>query len=737
MPSKVRTDEHSLGELPNRVETAQVEHIARNARLDVLGGPLWGLVVCFLFSGMVPEFGSVELEKLATWYAAMLLWAAGLLITLSKFKRGSITAANTSNWVLAFVILYALNGLIWSAFVWLSWIPESVLNQITLSAIVFGLAIVLISQQSHEYRVFLSVTLPPFTIVVVLFLAYSDTSGLYFGPIVFFFGAFVLLVGRRANRVLAKSLEVGFENEALAQELKTAHDRVSETNTELRIVGELLEDAFESIPAGLAFFDADDRLVLVNSKQRDIFGSIADLMVPGASYQELLRAQQARGQFALDEVGRDNMLRDRMQQRRNPIGEVEQEFADGRVFLLLESRTRTGGIISVRTDVTEHRALEAHLHQAQKMQAVGQLTGGIAHEFNNLLQVVAGNLDILAETVPANDDTERQLQTLRKTVTRGSELTDRLLSFSRQQMLAPKAVEIGGVLADMQSVLSPALGEMIEIGIDVVPDAWPAEADPGQLENALLNLALNARDAMPDGGLITLSAANVHLDEDAAAMHEEATPGDYVKISVTDNGNGMTEEDQQHAFEPFFTTRDIGKGTGLGLSMVYGFAQQSGGFAEIVSQSGEGTTVHLYLPRLEGMATVAKGEDADETLLSGEGTILLVEDDADVQQAFAFQLTSLGYDLIEAQNGADALAIVESGRSFDLLFTDIVMPGGLSGIDLAQRLRQLQPDLKVIFTTGYSDEIVAGSGPLEDDAIVLRKPCDKNQLSAALSQVLD
>ena len=410
--------------------------------------------------------------------------------------------------------------------------------------------------------------------------------------------------------------------------------------------------------------------------------------------------------------------------------------------LFLEDGTLHSTIGSV-IDTTERHALEERLRRSQKMEAVGQLTGGIAHEFNNLLQVVVGNLELLEAAAPADNVMDRRFQAIHRNVARGAELTDRLLSFSRRQPLAPRAVEIPKVFAEMQGMLVQTLGETIKVAVEPAVDLWTAEADPGQLENALLNLALNARDAMPAGGAITLSAANIGINETAAAVQEDRQAGDYVVLCVADEGSGMSAEARARAFEPFFTTKEVGKGTGLGLSMVYGFAQQSGGFAEIESEPGQGTRVRIYLPRLVAAADeaveVADDGPADGTAAAealDQRTILLVEDDTDVRGSLCDQLTDLGYRVIEAEDGHDALALFDGSERIDLLFTDIVMPGGINGLDLARRLREHLPALNVIYTTGYSDDILAKSGPLDDGAVVLRKPYNSKAMTAALERAM-
>jgi len=423
------------------------------------------------------------------------------------------------------------------------------------------------------------------------------------------------------------------------------------------------------------------------------------------------------------------------------------------------------GYFALALDVSDRHALEDRLRQSQKMEAVGQLTGGIAHEFNNLLQVVSGNLELLEVNIEVNSDADagRRFDAIHRNVHRGAELTDRLLSFSRRQPLAPRAVDIDRTLTAMQGMLAQTLGETIHVDIVPADDIWSVRADPGQLENALLNLALNARDAMPSGGKISLSAANVSLDEPAAtavpavsavsaatagsaAAGENRRAGDFVEICVRDSGGGMSEDEIERAFEPFFTTKDVGKGTGLGLSMVYGFAQQSGGFAQIESKLGQGTAVRLFLPRLVASNETASdsspapscgGSPEKPPVVNGNAagnTVLLVEDDPDVREALRDQISNLGYNVVVATDGSDALSRTGHGQPIDLLFTDIVMPGGLNGLELARQLRGRLPMLNVIYTTGYSDDIVAQSGQLEEGALLLRKPYDGNDLSDALSR---
>ncbi|MBT5080983.1 MAG: PAS domain S-box protein [Rhodospirillaceae bacterium] len=507
-----------------------------------------------------------------------------------------------------------------------------------------------------------------------------------------------------------------------------ADQALHETAEQLRLLT-------NALPVAIIYVDTGGRYQFANQMAEDLV-NLPDGSIVGRDQREVLGDEMYRPlepyvQAAL--AGETQNFENRVSYPDGTTRDMEFTYVPH-----LGPQAGVLGYFTLGVDATERHALEERVRQAQKMEVVGQLTGGIAHEFNNLLQVVAGNVSLLQDDAPPASDTGRQLEAIDRNVTRGAELTDRLLSFSRKQPLAPRMLDIDKTLTEMRGLLGQTLGETIEVKVELTADIWAAEADAGQLENALLNLALNARDAMPGGGLIKLSAENASLDEQTAAMHEGVVPGDYVVLSVTDTGSGMTQEDISHAFEPFFTTKDVGKGTGLGLSMVYGFAQQSGGFAKIESTVGQGTTMYLYLPRMaqaEGAAAVAPATRPD-TASRGNGTILLVEDNMDVRQSLGGQLMSLGYRVIEAEDGSGALSVLSNGPQIDLLFTDVVMPGGMSGIELARRVLLHWPNLKILYTTGYAEDIVAKAGTLQDDAIMLRKPYDKIQLAAAIAQIL-
>ncbi len=382
-------------------------------------------------------------------------------------------------------------------------------------------------------------------------------------------------------------------------------------------------------------------------------------------------------------------------------------------------------------DITEMKQAEERLRQAQKMEAVGRLTGGVAHDFNNLLAVILGNMEYLADRLGAGD---RHVRAVTRAAERGAELTARLLAFSRRQPLRPRATDLSDLVAGMSELLARALGETIELTVGNAPGLWPVLADPGQIENALLNLALNARDAMPDCGKLSIRTTNATLEEPRPGL--EARPGDYVVLAVTDTGTGMSREVMERAFEPFFTTKDAGQGSGLGLSMVYGFAQQSGGFVSIESEEGRGTTLRLYLPRAEG-ALAAANEAPDTAAPGGRGeTILVVEDDPEVRALAVTLLENLGYQVLAAQDAMAALSFLHAPSRIDLVLSDVMLPGGMCGPDLVEEAKRLRPDLRVLFMSGYANHPARGSGPLSEAVAVLNKPFRKRDLARRLRAAL-
>ncbi|KQN10003.1 histidine kinase [Sphingobium sp. Leaf26] len=439
------------------------------------------------------------------------------------------------------------------------------------------------------------------------------------------------------------------------------------------------------------------------------------------------------------------------------------QLADGQTVMRFDNRFRAkdgsyrtfswtavpeGDIVyCVARDVTEQRAhsrtladTEAALRQAQKMETLGQLTGGVAHDFNNLLQIVTGNLELLQRALPA--DAGRLHNMVARAAAgadRATILTQRLLAFSRRQPLDPRPADPDELVAGMSDMLHRTLGETIRVTTIETPQSWPIEVDVNQMENALLNLAVNARDAMPGGGELTIEVANCRVDADQAAQYGDLSPGAYVMIAVSDTGEGMDAQTLAQAIEPFFTTKEVGRGTGLGLSMVYGFIKQSGGHMRVQSQPGQGTSVRLYLPRHHGSVAANDAQDVPPTpSRGGAETILLCEDDDNVR-AYSFEvLRDLGYDVIAASDGPASLAALEAAdRPVDLLFTDVVLPGGMTGADLGRAARQRWPGLKILFTTGYDRDAIVHHGRLDAGVDLLTKPFGYADLAAKIRDVLD
>ncbi len=431
-----------------------------------------------------------------------------------------------------------------------------------------------------------------------------------------------------------------------------------------------------------------------------------------------------------DEVA---LVQDVAARTRDALERARAEAALNELNATLEAR--------IEQEIERRTEAEEALRQSQKMETLGQLTGGIAHDFNNLLQIITGNLDILRRTMPKDSPRlERSVEHALKGAERAAVLTQRLLAFSRRQPLVPKVFNPNKLVSGMSELLFRAIGETVAVETVLGSGLWRVEADSNQLENALLNLAVNSRDAMPDGGKLTIETANTHLDRSYAQHNSGVAPGQYVVICISDTGSGMDAETAERAFDPFFTTKEVGKGTGLGLSMVYGFVKQSGGHLKIYSEQGEGTTIKIYLPRHHGDEVEVEDKVAPDFAPQGEDseTILVCEDDDDVRAYSAQSLRELGYHVIEAADGQSALRLLESAEgNVDLLFTDIVLPGGMTGAIVAERACNIQPGLKVLFTTGYARNAIVHHGRLDAGVELLSKPFSYADLAARVRDLLD
>ncbi len=479
----------------------------------------------------------------------------------------------------------------------------------------------------------------------------------------------------------------------------------------------------------------DAKIAAINPAWTSMLGWSEDDLL-GRSFMDLIHPDDV--QATLDEVGK--------------LGHgvttflFENRYAhkDGSYRTISWTAVPDGGFIhAVGRDVTEERQAaetlrqtELALLQAQKMEAIGNLTGGVAHDFNNLLQVVAGNLQLLSKDVTGNEKAERRITNALAGVNRGAKLAAQLLAFGRRQALEPRVVNIGRLVRGMDEMLRRTIGEGVEIETVISGGLWNALIDPMQIENAILNLAINARDAMEGFGKLTIEAGNAYIDDAYARMHDDVTTGQYVVLSVTDTGSGMSPEVMAKVFDPFFSTKPEGKGTGLGLSMVYGFVKQTGGHVKLYSEVGHGTTVKMYLPRSIQQEDI-EVERNDLPIEGGQETILVAEDDEGVRATVIEMLQDLGYRVLKAPDAASALTILESGVAIDLLFTDVVMPGPLKSTELAKKAKERAPHIAVLFTSGYTENSIVHGGRLDPGVQLLSKPYSREQLALKIRHVLN
>jgi len=511
-----------------------------------------------------------------------------------------------------------------------------------------------------------------------------------------------------------------------------------ETQRALRESMARLTAVVETAVDGFILIDSRGRILLFNPACERLFGYRADevfqenvkLLMPqtySLHHDDYLRNFLRTGERKIIGIGREVVGR-RKDGSTFPmdlsVGEAKQ---DGESIFV--------GIIH---DLTERKLTERQLQQAQKMEMVGQLSGGIAHDFNNLLTVIVGNAEYLSEQLKSRLDLRQLADDICQAGERGAELTRRLLAFSRRQLLRPRAIDCHELIASTCKLLKRTLRENIEVTTAFNADAIFAFADSGQLESAVLNLALNAQDAMAAGGRLTISTGIASLDDNYEGVHPDIESGEYAMIAVTDNGEGMTSDVAARAFEPFFTTKEVGKGSGLGLSMVYGFVKQSNGHVSIYSEPGLGTTVRIYLPNvtLNGSRSSSQPAADEDALPRGNETILVVEDDPFVRSSVILRVESLGYKVVLAVDGREAVMKLRTNPEIDMLFTDIVMPGGMSGWEVAELAQQMRPGLPTVFTSGYALEALVDQGRAPVKSIVLTKPYRKAELAHRLREAL-
>jgi signal transduction histidine kinase/ActR/RegA family two-component response regulator len=489
----------------------------------------------------------------------------------------------------------------------------------------------------------------------------------------------------------------------------------------------VLKATIDSVREGVAAFDSRGRLRALNASFAVAMGSSADMTV-GSPFPA----------GRLDDAAMAERLRELAASSRANGRPVLSEFAtaNGKHIEIFHRPADDGGYVVTLLDVTERRRNEAALRQAQTLESVGRMTGGIAHDFNNLLTVIIGGLGLLRGMAGRDDRARQRIDMMMTAADRATRLVRQLLAFARRQPLRPQTINLAPVIQEALPLLRRAVGEFVTVECAVGAGLWNTTVDPAEFQAAVLNLAINSRDAMPDGGKLTIELTNATLDEAYAAQHAEVLPGQYVLFAITDTGAGMDAGTMAQALDPFFTTKPPGEGTGLGLPQVYGLVKQLGGHLKIYSEPGQGTTVKLYLPRSLALET-ASSLPAARMTVTGRETVLLVDDDDIVRATVSAMLAELGYTVIEAPGGTEALAILRQGEKIDLLFTDVVMPGPLSGRKLADEARKLDPTLRVLYTSGYTENAIVHHGQLDPGVELLSKPYSRDELGAKLRRVLD
>ena len=516
--------------------------------------------------------------------------------------------------------------------------------------------------------------------------------------------------------------------------LRQSFDQLRRAQGEARSLALRLQSSFDSLSQGIAMFDSDRLLVNWNGRFAQLLDLPASLQVRGTSYQSLGHYLASQDRPPFFETEEQIALAENSRSRREPV--VYESTLAARTFEVRRTPMPDGGFVVTCTDITERVTSERTLREAQKMQAIGQLTGGVAHDFNNLLTVILGNLEAMQKILGNDHAVAGRIESAVRGAERGASLTRHLLAFARRQPLEPKPLNLRRQFTDMTGLLRRTLGEHIDVRVVETAGLWDVLADPAQVESAVLNLAINARDAMTAGGRLTIETANVVLDERYARGHAEVVAGDYVMIAVTDTGTGMTPEVIERAFEPFFTTKEAGRGTGLGLSMVFGFAKQSAGHVKIYSELGQGTSVKLYLPRVIGASAQYERPAEPVELPAQSATILVVEDDEAVREIVVLHLRDFGYSVIEAGDGAQALKRAQEVGHLDMVLTDVVLPGTMRGKELVQHLSDISPGLKVLFMSGYTENAIVHHGKLDDGVQLLSKPFKRDQLARKVAEVL-
>jgi signal transduction histidine kinase len=544
---------------------------------------------------------------------------------------------------------------------------------------------------------------------------------------------------RRSSRRLENSLiTTKAANETLEAAVAERTEHLLAAHEEVRHSASVLQNTFNSMAEAVLVIDTTGAVVLSNAAAEQMLryrkGMTVDnlgkqsIFYHGARLTPVLPGEMPSARALRGEQFDGKEIIARPLSNRDPVHLV----ISGRP--LRDASGAISGAALVYHDITAARETERKLQQVQKLDAIGKLTGGVAHDFNNMLTVITGTTETLVAGLRHQPELLNVATLIDDAAERCAELIQHLLAFARKQPLQPCNVDINSAVLDIAKLLRPTLGEQIEIETILEKETAASHIDPSQLANSVLNMAINARDAMPDGGKLLLETRNVVLDEAYAQVNADVRPGSYVMLAVSDSGTGMPADVRDKVFEPFFTTKEVGKGSGLGLSMVYGFVKQSDGHIKVYSEEGHGTSIKLYLPPARGRIETAVSAIAP--VAGGSETILVVEDDSLVRNFVVGQLHSLGYKTVAAADGREALVHVTNGQPFDLLFTDVILPGGITGRQLADEVAKRRPGTKVLYTSGYTDNAIVHHGRLDEGVLLLTKPYRKSQLAQRVRQAL-